>query len=640
MLISVIIPCHNAEAFLAQTVGSVLDQTRPADELIIIDDGSSDASATLADRLAAAAGDPVRVFRQSQSGAAATRRAGADLARGDALMFLDADDVLLPDTLDALAARLAEAPNSLAACPWSRLDLRPPQWIAQPASCARRRAGQDALAAWLTGWYYPPCALLWSRSAYDRSGGWDPQTSVNDDGDLVMRALIAGVKLAETDRGMSFYRRVPAQTGSLSGQRLSAKGIESRLIILDKILAWLDERGRLSRYRAELHWAASLVAEDGAADHPDLAQRAWDVIARLRTRVPGPVRPRGAPQPHAWPRAHGVITHGQARAEKLLAGDVAAIPSAALPRTPAVSVIIPTYDRPQALARAIDSVLGQSFADFELLVIDDGGKAETQALLAHYTDARLAVLRQPGNLGVAAARNRGMRAARGRYLAFLDDDDVWMPDKLARQVALLDQASEQVGLVYTGAENALAGGRTSRFHPTEEGALYSRMLVCNLLHGAPSSALMRRDLVARVGFFDEDLPAIEDYDFWLRLCRVSEIACLPEPLIRYTDGADGPIEPTRRSRNRQANRDARDLFYTKHGAAMRAAGVAHMFLLDSAKRCLVGEKDYRRSRRLVKHALALRPWHGPSLKHLAELNLPLNGMRRRLRPLTGPLAHG
>jgi O-antigen biosynthesis protein len=159
--VSVIIPCYNAEPFLAQTIGSVLEQTRPAHEIIVVNDGSTDGSLGLARRFEAGCGGLVRVITERSGHAPHTRNTGAFLATGDALMFLDADDVLAPDVLESLTNALSRRQGAIAGCPWRRLEYEDGKWISRPATCAPRMPDQDALSAWLSGWYYPTCSVLW-----------------------------------------------------------------------------------------------------------------------------------------------------------------------------------------------------------------------------------------------------------------------------------------------------------------------------------------------------------------------------------------------------------------------------------------------------------------------------------------------
>lgn len=632
MRISVIVPVHNAEAYLAQTVGSALDQSVPPLEILLIDDGSTDGSLALAQRLAAGAPDRIRVWSQAQSGAAATRNRGADLASGDALMFLDADDLMAPDTLAALATALESQPGAaIAACPWRRLDKVGADWVTRPASCRPRRP--DPLSGWLTGWYYPPCALLWSRTAYRQTGGWDEAIGVNDDGDLMMRALILGVPLIETVAGRSYYRRLPQGQTSLSGQRYSRRGLQDRLAVLDKIRHWLDEAGRLPAYADPLAEAYRRLARE-APDHADLAriarQRAgrlglgpyWrDLMASGRARL----RRLRRPSPRTGPRKPAgdgrPVRLGEAHAAALLSAHPTALqptalaPAAPVPKPPLVSVVIPSYNRPAELRRALASVLAQDVEDLEILVIDDASTEDTESAATGFGDPRIRFLRQPHNGGVAAARNRGLQESRAPFIALLDDDDEWLPGKLTKQLACLQAGPPDLGLVYGSAEDVDTDGRT-RFHPNRaEGQLYRKMLSRNRMHGAPSSLLMRRNIVRQIGFFDPRLPAIEDYDYFLRACRVANVACLPDALIRYYDPRDPKTDPDRRSRNRAANRLARQMFFEKHRRAMAEAEVTHLFLTDSVRRYLkYPDGDRAIAVRTLWQALRARPVHRPALR--------------------------
>ena len=644
MKISVIIPCYNAGAYLAQTIGSAIDQSHPPQEIIVVDDGSTDESLTLARRFETGSGGTVRVLSQRSGRASRTRNIGAALATGDALMFLDADDVLAPDTLEALAAALSTRPGSVAACPWRRLDYVGERWVSRPASCARRRPDQDALSAWLTGWYYPPCSVLWSKEAYAHTGGWDEKATVNDDGDLMMRALLSGVPLLETAAGTSFYRRLPEGQTSLSGKRFEYAGVANRLFVIEKIATLLNEAERLNSYRASVRKAFLLIAADAAGRYPDLYEQAisharyygpsyWGRIgawARRRHVDRAPGRAGGANKKGSAPPGHDSgktataapadvgreVRFGLDRAEEVLRSAPAAVGHGAASHSayasrPAVSVIIPTCNRAHLLPRALQSVLAQTFTDFEVLVIDDGLKDDTAPVVASYNDPRLRYLPQPENRGVSAARNRGLREARGPFIAFLDDDDEWLPEKLARQVTLFRRSPPDVGLIYTGVENVLSDGRRRIQAATARGDLSRTLLVKNVLHGAASNGMMRRQIITEIGFFDEHISAIEDYDYWLRLSRRYKIDCISEPLSRYYDvrvPTHDPTDQVRRSRNIAANLAARAQLYRKHGARMRDAGVAHLFLLESARRHLVPScDDLRGARRLATQAVLQAP---------------------------------
>ena len=194
--------------------------------------------------------------------------------------------------------------------------------------------------------------------------------------------------------------------------------------------------------------------------------------------------------------------------------------------SPAVSVIIPAYNRANSIGQALDSVGAQTFTDVEVIVVDDGSTDGTADLCEARGEARLRTLRHQLNRGAAAARNTGVRAARGHYCAFLDSDDTWYPDKLTRQLAFLRERGGRCKASCTGYRLLdTHGSRDYLPAPVERQRL---LLGCDL---SPGSTLLAERLVfARIGPFDEDLPRYEDWDWLLRYDRDYELALLPEPL--------------------------------------------------------------------------------------------------------------
>ena len=195
---------------------------------------------------------------------------------------------------------------------------------------------------------------------------------------------------------------------------------------------------------------------------------------------------------------------------------------------PEVSVIIPTYNRGWVLREAVDSVLAQDFKDFELIVVDDGSTDNTREILESY-DHDLIVLRQ-SNRGVSAARNRGIAAGRGRLVAFLDSDDLWLPRKLSSQVDFFN--SNPAALVNQTEEIWIRNGvrvNPKTRHRKFSGMIFEKSLALCLV--SPSAVMMKRSLFDEVGLFDEDLPACEDYDLWLRVSRRYPVHLIETPLI-------------------------------------------------------------------------------------------------------------
>jgi glycosyltransferase involved in cell wall biosynthesis len=196
--------------------------------------------------------------------------------------------------------------------------------------------------------------------------------------------------------------------------------------------------------------------------------------------------------------------------------------------SPTLSVIIPTFNRWPLVGEAIESVLAQSFSDFELIVVNDGSTDCTGAELVRF-GSRLRLLTQP-NRGVSAARNLAVCHARGRYLAFLDSDDLWLPQKLAIQTVFMTQ-NPSVQICQTEEIWIRNGVRVNAKtkHRKPSGDIFTASLDLCLV--SPSAVMLTRELFERVGGFDETFPVCEDYDLWLRIAVDHCVALIDEPLV-------------------------------------------------------------------------------------------------------------
>lgn len=193
-----------------------------------------------------------------------------------------------------------------------------------------------------------------------------------------------------------------------------------------------------------------------------------------------------------------------------------------------VSVVIPTFDRAERVERAACSALAQTVPPFEVVIVDDGSTDGTAQRLAQRLPA-VRVLRQ-ANAGVSAARNRGVESARGDWIALLDSDDEWLPDKLERQIAALARAPE-FRVAHCDEIWIRNGKRVNPRHKHRKtgGWIFERCLPLCVI--SPSAVLLEKGLLAELGGFDETLPACEDYDLWLRLCARQPVLFVDEPLV-------------------------------------------------------------------------------------------------------------
>jgi len=297
-LVSVLMPMYNAERWLSATVACVLGQTWRRIELIIVDDGSTDGSLGVANRLA---DSRVKLIGQANAGAHVARQHALTVAQGELLQYLDADDLLSPDKIELQIRALRETePDTVASCSWTRFygdmpdgergvrepvwrDLEPVEWIVE----SQMGGGMMPTAAWLT-----------PRPVADRAGGWATYASPNDDGEYFSRVLLAshGVKFVET--AWVYYR---SGVGGWSGARTQA-AVAGLYASMDSISAALLERENSPRTRAAAAAMFQRLIYDLYPDAPETVARAE---ARVRDLGGSSLRPTGGPAFEALSRVLG-----------------------------------------------------------------------------------------------------------------------------------------------------------------------------------------------------------------------------------------------------------------------------------------------------------------------------------------------
>lgn len=203
--------------------------------------------------------------------------------------------------------------------------------------------------------------------------------------------------------------------------------------------------------------------------------------------------------------------------------------------SPLFSCIIPVYNRAHTIQRALDSILRQTFQDFEVVIVDDGSTDELQSALAKYeSNSKIKIIKQT-NHGVSHARNRGEEMSRGRYLAFLDSDDEWLPHKLAAQKDLLEARAyklvhgEEIWMrngKQVNQKNKYQKGGGDQFMPSLEQCLIG-----------PSTTIIERTFFKELGGFREDFPVCEDYDLWLKVTSLVEVGFIERPIVIKHGGA-------------------------------------------------------------------------------------------------------
>ncbi len=463
-LVTIVTPCYNAAPFIAETITSVRAQTYPWIEHIVVDDGSRDESWSV---ISSFAEHTTTLRLERNYGGSYARNRGAELAQGEFLMFLDADDVLAPGAIAALVDALQNHSFTIAACQWKRLKpAADDSWILTPADVPRPHG--DILAGWLSGQFWvPPCAVLWTRDAYDLAGPWDENISANDDGDLMMRAFLTGIRLTFSAGGEAHYRWHGYSRVSLGRASFSEAWFRSHLRVLEKITRVLESRGNLAPYARPLgiayHKLALLAFQHGEAP---LGRECTDLgksfagpmdfsrtrLGRFVTRVVGLERKE---QLAGWLAKRGVVSAYRQRGRTLRARylrdkGLRQVEATSFPgtsgidtRTQRVTIAVVTYRRPLGLVRLLHGLRGLQFSKVappacRILVIDNDPEGSAAAICQEERDCLpwpLAYVVEPSR-GISQARNAAVRhgIADADWLAFIDDDEVpqtcWLDELL------------------------------------------------------------------------------------------------------------------------------------------------------------------------------------------------------------------
>ena len=285
-------------------------------------------------------------------------------------------------------------------------------------------------------------------------------------------------------------------------------------------------------------------------------------------------------------------------------------------RVPKVSVILPVYNRAATLPRCVESVRAQTFADWELVAVDDASSDASSAVIEGYGDARMRVLRHEKNRGAGPARDTAMSAATGEWLALLDSDDEWLPGKLAAQIAAVEVAPGR-GLC-SCAYYFTRDGET-RILPKGYTPPLERALHRECPFGFGTTLLIRRELALSLGGFDAELPRHEDWDWVLRAAEQGqELVYVEEPLARVFAVDRPSVEKFAPSTER---------FLAKHEAAVHADGEEYWrrvsaYHYESVASMAYEQRHYRLGHQYLLRSFARWPWRSP----LALAALPLSAV--------------
>lgn len=271
---------------------------------------------------------------------------------------------------------------------------------------------------------------------------------------------------------------------------------------------------------------------------------------------------------------------------------------------PRVSIILPVFNRAATIRRCLDSVRAQTFSDWELVVVDDASSDDSVAVIEAYGDARFRVIRHEKNRGAAGARNTAMREAHGEFVAWIDSDDEWLPEKLAKQMALLDESHADI----CGCDYFMhTAGREHPVHiPPSDDWRRTLHFECRLAAG--STIVVRRACIEKVGLLDELLRSHEDWDWCLRLAKHFRIVMVPETLARIHYA--GPRDP-------RVVAECDRVFFEKHRDEFASFGPEHLRLVQALHHsrnavAALSAGEIRLGAQAVVQALAAKPLLPPT----------------------------
>jgi glycosyltransferase involved in cell wall biosynthesis len=503
--VSVIIPAYNGDRYIVQAVESVISQTYTSWEIIIVDDGSTDNTRQVLQPYL----DRIRYVYQQNQGVAAARNCGIREAQGQFIAFLDQDDFLLSDKLAAQVALFDAQPSlGIVNSGWRIVqeqgeiifDIKP--WENLP---------ELDLKTWVV--YLPllPSAMMFSRQWLERVGGFDSQYDSVDDADLILRLALSGCEAVWLPQVTVCYR----QHGQNVSIQRALKQANLSIILKQKFFSRADlpeEIRNLEKpaFYEALTWMAWQLYYSGyPAEMTKYLQKSLDYTpySLKLTIVDWVNRLSGISNSYGCP-IDGIALRKLLEWKDLIASILPA-------QKVRVSVVMPTYNCASYIVRSVQSAIDQTYQDWEIIIIDDGSTDNTRQVLAPYLDLIQYIYQD--NQGVAIARNRGCELAKGEFLAFLDADDFFLPEKLEKQVACFD-ANPTLNLVQTGwlmvgkKDEGIYGVQPWKSAPKLD--LETLILYKSVLS---SAIMLRREWWKRLGGFDPRFSTSEDLDFVLRL---------------------------------------------------------------------------------------------------------------------------
>ncbi|MEA5521452.1 glycosyltransferase [Limnoraphis robusta] len=504
-LVSVIIPVYNGSRYLSQAVESVLSQTDCQFEVIVVDDGSTDNTSEILQHYS----DRIRYFFQKNQGVAAARNRGIQEAKAEFIALLDQDDLFLPDKLaEQIACFETFSEVGFVNSGWRLIDRE-----GNPISDIEPWHNLPNLDLQTLIIHSPilPSSMMFRRTWWEKVGGFDSRFNGVDDAEFVWRLAVAGCQAIWLQKITVEYRQHEQTVSNQKAVERAETLIAAQNYFFSQshLSDAVRQLEKPARYQ-ELTWLAWHLYY--TKNYQNMAEYLHKSLAYTPDNIPITISD--------WIKRF--TGHCNAYGEQFNLESFRKLPqwqqliSSLLPSPPPkVSVIIPAYNCEQYIEQAVKSVLEQTYTDYELIVINDGSTDNTKQILSAYLDV-IRYIYQP-NQGAAKARNHGCKLAKGQFLAFLDGDDFFTPNKLAEQVNFFEQDST-IDLVQSGWMMVnKTGENLADITPWKDAPELN--LETWLLHKCvrPSALIIRKIWWEKVGGFDHRYPPTEDLDFVLRL---------------------------------------------------------------------------------------------------------------------------
>ena len=530
-VVSVIVPCYNQGRYLYECVASVLTACHSRIEIIVVDDGSTDGKTDryLAD-VVQMAPDVVRVHRQCNQGLSGARNSGLELARGEFVQFLDADDVLVPGKIDAQLAQLAANPQlDVSICNFLLCDESRSVYSKNDEAIAQFDLTlDDFLYRWERGFSVPiHCGLF--RRRVVRGLSFDTHARAKEDWLFWTGLALAGVRFGYVHGHWAIYRQHDRsmRRSSLNmgrawlqaGLKIDAMLSSREPLFFESLVSWFEQC-----YRAHPGYRSEIAVLQGAALKNGVAVATSDVA------VPG----FGA----APAASVNATVDRSIDADKLL-NRLGAIARATQP--PLISVIVPIYDHYDYLEACLISIADQGDVSIEIVCIDDASSDPQVTRLMHALSnrlERLKIIMQPSNCGISGAQNTAVSIATGDYVAFLDCDDTLEPGALS---VIRDEirAQPDVDYFFTDRRDVDENGelvRTAHYGGYENLRFSSQENIrADLLDGMVASHLkvIRRSEYLKVGGCNPEFSGVQDWDLALKIAEQGTLHYVDQALYRH-----------------------------------------------------------------------------------------------------------